>query len=933
MANPNDKNRHPRFRFQNPVNGSQRHAPSPKQFRGKVRSQQGDLESTAANFDNASVDSELRMASSLLCDSDEFVARVMARNAVASLEDLQPISTSVQEAIESECFEPDVLQRKDEYPTNTENWAAAVGIAVLIAALVFVLARLTVPTLPDESDLVSKSQIKNQSDRDLKQPLNPEKKPRRNQTENTIGDATRSSEAHASVTQTDKPPVKQTQVPKSELPAEQPNIDFDSTLAIDFARQFLDTMKPRDRDTKPSSVMAQPAVKFRVDWQLAVHFGGSDKAEIRVNGHNIGTVSRNNIADALPLIGEEVKRRFQFLDHAFREPLKGVVTIDQHNFIFRETWETDEAFDKAADLLAKLDRHSPKRRFRSQYHFRKLMDSDTDQKNRDGHHNGLEQTIEGSITTLDRTVPQTPSADQSNIVYDVVLRTERILRQSLTNKKLAYPLNTPLHSAADRDRYLQRLTRFINDGALFLPEGRHARTQILHGHELVAQLNDTAIPLDIFRNEDEFREAEQFIVNLRNSTSEEYQKASQRRSRLLADWWNSRQESRAFPEIMKPTTDLSFDSRIQEIDLTFHEETKPEEPLRAYLERRPELAGLPLAMGEECRSNLSQSLTMSAVSTKLGRVLSKFDAFGSRPFETPEKTLETRRRSIRDAVNHSLFHDTDLIFDKDQAFRTLEQMLQVDVYEIRMKLINDLKHHGTEAAVRMLVDRAKFDFDSRVRSAAIKAIKELNQGDAELVRNRLMEGFEYPWHVVAEHSAEALVAFNDKQVLPQLLAQLEKNDPRLPIQRGGKLIQRKLVAVNHLKNCLLCHAPAKQSDSFGLAVVPSWGMKMSPTYYSGDSTQGFVRADVTYLKQDFSVMQTVENSEPWPPRQRFDYVVQERTIDATEAKQATAKLSKSTNRNRNSVLFALRQITGETAPVDDYRAWSKIVSHALASED
>ncbi|MDG2014081.1 MAG: hypothetical protein P8J33_11275, partial [Pirellulaceae bacterium] len=62
MANPNDKNRHPRFRFQNPVNGSQRHAPSPKQFRGKVRSQQGDLESTAANFDNASVDSELRMA-------------------------------------------------------------------------------------------------------------------------------------------------------------------------------------------------------------------------------------------------------------------------------------------------------------------------------------------------------------------------------------------------------------------------------------------------------------------------------------------------------------------------------------------------------------------------------------------------------------------------------------------------------------------------------------------------------------------------------------------------------------------------------------------------------------------------------------------------------------------------------------------------------
>ena len=80
-------------------------------------------------------------------------------------------------------------------------------------------------------------------------------------------------------------------------------------------------------------------------------------------------------------------------------------------------------------------------------------------------------------------------------------------------------------------------------------------------------------------------------------------------------------------------------------------------------------------------------------------------------------------------------------------------------------------------------------------------------------------------------------------------------------------------------------------------------------------------------------MQEVEDAAPWPTRQRFDYVVQERKIDAMEAEQVTAVLSKLPNHNRNSVLSALRQITGKTAPADDYEAWSKIVANALAEED
>ena len=928
MANPNDKNRSPRFRVQNPVNGSQQHGPSSNPFRSNARSERGDHESTAANFDNASMDSELRMASSLLCDSDEFVAQVMAKTAVASLEESQPMSRYVREAIESECSEPDALQRHREYPTNIENWLAAVGIAVLVAGLVFVLSRLTMPTATDDSKMASTSQIENRSKQDWVQPINPAEKPPGIQAENSgatpLVDAVRSGDAPATLVQTDNAESRHTQLSNVEPPAQQPKFDFDARKAIAVASQFLDTLMPWDRSAEPSNEMAKTAVDFRVAWQLAVHFGGSDKAEIRVNGRKVGTVSRNNIAGALPLIGEEVKSRFQFLEHSFREPLKGVVTVDHHNFIFREARETEEAFDRAAALLASLDRHSPKRRFRSQYRFRKLVDFDPWRENRN---NGLPPAVEGSVANLDRTAPQASGAELNNIVYDVVLLTERILRQSLTNKKLTYPLHDPLflNSVADRDRYLQRITRFVSDGTLFLPEGRHARTQILHGHELIAQLKATAVPLDVFRDAIEFGDAERFIMNLRESTSYEYQQAGERISQLLNDVSKPEGEK----TIGGQSARGSFESRLQKLDVTFHEVTKPEEPLRAYLARRPDLAGLPLAMGEDCRSNLSQSITMSSISSKLGRVLSQFDAFGSRPFEQ----VKRRENSIRAAVHSSLLSGQEIIFDRDQAFQTLEQMLQVDTYEIRMNLVNDLKNHGTAAAVRMLVDRAKFDFDPRVRSAAIKAIKELNQGDTESVRNQLMEGFDYPWHIVAEHSAEALAAFNDKQTLPELLAQLEKSDPRLPIQRDGKLIQRKLVAVNHLKNCLLCHAPANQADSLGVAVVPSWDRPMPAKYYSGNSTRGFVRADVTYLKQDFSVMQEVEDAAPWPTRQRFDYVVQERTIDAMEAEQVTAELSKLPNRNRNSVLFALRQITGKTAPVDDYKAWSKIVANALAGED
>src|SRR5262249_42339003 len=71
----------------------------------------------------------------------------------------------------------------------------------------------------------------------------------------------------------------------------------------------------------------------------------------------------------------------------------------------------------------------------------------------------------------------------------------------------------------------------------------------------------------------------------------------------------------------------------------------------------------------------------------------------------------------------------------------------------------------------------------------------------------------------------------------------------------------------------------------------------------------FVRADVTYLRQDFSVLQSVENESKWPKQQRYDYVVRVRppTLDEQaefEIRQKTAEPSA----QQRAVRYALHEL-------------------------
>ena len=149
-------------------------------------------------------------------------------------------------------------------------------------------------------------------------------------------------------------------------------------------------------------------------------------------------------------------------------------------------------------------------------------------------------------------------------------------------------------------------------------------------------------------------------------------------------------------------------------------------------------------------------------------------------------------------------------------------------------------------------------------------------------------------------------------------------DPNLPHQDDtGAWVKTEVVRVNHLRNCYLCHAPSTSDRDLVRGVVPIPGERLPRMYYH-DAGGSFVRADVTYLKQDFSVVQEVAKAEPWPKLQRFDYVV--RTREATLAEIALANAPEAVEeRNqdypqREAVLNALQGLIETAADAPTERA-------------
>jgi hypothetical protein len=218
-----------------------------------------------------------------------------------------------------------------------------------------------------------------------------------------------------------------------------------------------------------------------------------------------------------------------------------------------------------------------------------------------------------------------------------------------------------------------------------------------------------------------------------------------------------------------------------------------------------------------------------------------------------------------------------------------------------------------------------FDLAPEVREQALIALRERPSGD---YRPTLIEGFRYPWAPVADHAAEALVALEDREAIPTLVRLLDEPDPEHPRTevRNGQPVtyNRMLVQVNHLRNCLLCHAPST-SPTVDLVRgrVPTEGQPLPPPreYYASTSPGAFVRAEVTYLRQDLSTTQPVEQPGPWPGYQRYDYLVADRPVPAHRPHEPKTKPKANPSYpQRESALFALRQLVGKDLG-DDPAAW------------
>jgi hypothetical protein len=146
-------------------------------------------------------------------------------------------------------------------------------------------------------------------------------------------------------------------------------------------------------------------------------------------------------------------------------------------------------------------------------------------------------------------------------------------------------------------------------------------------------------------------------------------------------------------------------------------------------------------------------------------------------------------------------------------------------------------------------------------------------------------------------------------------------------------VVRELVRVNHHRNCLLCHAPgnagAVPSEAL-TAGVPVPGEPLTPPAqgYRSASPDLMVRVDVTYLRQDFSVLLAVPDTHPWPELQRFDFLVRERPLTGEEAEayreELTPRGAGRLSPYHRAALYALRELTGrDAAPTAE--AWRQVL--------
>ena len=315
----------------------------------------------------------------------------------------------------------------------------------------------------------------------------------------------------------------------------------------------------------------------------------------------------------------------------------------------------------------------------------------------------------------------------------------------------------------------------------------------------------------------------------------------------------------------------------------------------ALLERRPDLAGLPLRRGSACRTTPDAGKELVVAASVL-----KFTGYSELV-----RTLSDDDRWTR-----------------PERIPALMQVMMAQDGRRRRLLVRQLDKIGGPQASEALARIALFDPEPEIRH---EAVSYLEPRPASEYRRLLLRGFEHPWPLVAEHAAEALAALRRTEAVGSLLALLDGPDPRTPYAKGvgPARFVKEVVRINHKLNCLMCHPPSLRETDPARAAIPApddgsdsqggmgSGYGGSSGFFSQPNT--FVRVDITYLKQDYSVLVRAPESGSLWREHRYDLFVRERFATSEDFAAAATRRKTGHTGQQRAAAFALRELTGQAA--------------------
>ncbi|HEV3146607.1 MAG TPA: HEAT repeat domain-containing protein [Gemmataceae bacterium] len=362
--------------------------------------------------------------------------------------------------------------------------------------------------------------------------------------------------------------------------------------------------------------------------------------------------------------------------------------------------------------------------------------------------------------------------------------------------------------------------------------------------------------------------------------------------------------------------------------------TKTAIPLDPFtlLNRFPKAIELAIRSVPRCQLSTQEAITLGVLARKLHLyldVIAPMDKDGKR--KDPTDLREALRRERRGKRPEWL---------RPEAVPAMVQILMAEDTPFRLLLVDMLAEIDSKSATIALANRAIFDLSPEVRQAAIYALMGRPKENA---RRNFVMALRYPWAPAAEHAADALVALQDRDAAPLLVAQLGKPDPAAPFATPKGASAYELVRINHVTNCLLCHAPAVGKgdpvvglDPFSSRPVASNDLignyGANPAAVQASLAGGWrlwIRADVQFLRQDFSVTFPVAAAFGDNQGLRFDFTVRKRPLKPAEVQEwKKHPPAKDNYKQRDAILYALRALTGtDVGPSTE--AWLKLFPDAI----